>query len=364
MKKILVFNLGSISTKIGYFEDGTKIYQETVNHSAQELSKYETIWDQEALRLKAIQDFMKAHALSLSEMDALVSRGGHTQAIESGTYVINQAMLDQQRSGKFGQHAADLGSLLASRLVSGTNIPAYIVDSPVSDEFQPLAKYAGHPLFYRKSSFHALSHKATAKRYAKDIGKAYEDLNLIVAHLGGGISVAPHRNGKMIDGDNALTGDGTFSTDRSGGLPVGQLVDLCFSGKYSYEEVRKMLQGKGGLVAYTGSSDVKELTEKGKTDPKVQEALDAMIYQICKEIGSMATVLHGQVDAILLTGGIAYSDYVVDKIKESCSFIAKIVVYPGENEMQSLANGALEVLNGEIKAKVLIPNDDKTKIHV
>ncbi len=236
-------------------------------------------------------------------------------------------------------------------MTKGRKAIALIVDPPVTDEFQPLARVSGHPLIERRSSFHALSHKATAKRYSRENGLNYEDLNLIVVHLGGGISVAPHRKGKMVDGENALEGDGGFSTNRTGGLPVGDLVRLCFSGDYTYEEVHKMIHGQGGLVAYLGSQDVKEIEEKSKSDEKHAFYLEAMIYQICKQIGAMATVLNGEVDAILLTGGIAYSESIVGKIKEKVAYIGPVVVYPGENEMDSLARGALEGLKGTEEIK-------------
>jgi butyrate kinase len=222
-----------------------------------------------------------------------------------------------------------------------------IVDPPITDEFDPVARVSGHPFFERRSSFHALSHKATAKRYARENGLNYENLNLVVAHLGGGISVAPHKKGRMIDGDNGLEGDGAFSTNRTGYLPVGDLIRLCFSGKYTYDKVHKMINGNGGLMAYLGTADVKEVEEKAKTDENAALYLDAMIYQVCKQIGAMATVLCGKVDAILVTGGIAYSQTIVQKIKDRCGYIAPIVVYPGENEMESLIRGALEGLRGE-----------------
>ncbi len=350
MYKILVINLGSTSTKIAYYEDESCLINKNIEHPSEELKDFSDVFDQTEYREEIVEDFIRANNINKEELDAIVSRGGHTKPIEGGVYLVNQEMLLQQASGLYGQHPCDVGSKIAYKICENIKAIPLIVDSPTTDEFQEEARLSGHPLMPRKSRFHALSHKATAKKYASDKKVKYEDLSLIVAHLGGGITVAPHRKGKMIDGNDGLTGDGCFSTNRTGGLPVGQLVDLCFSGDYSHRDIKKMLQGEGGLMAYLGTSDVKDVVERAKEDKQADLALNAMIYQICKEIGAMATVLKGDVDAILLTGGIAYSDYIVSKIEENCSFIGPIVVYPGENEMESLAKGALEGL----KSKKLI----------
>jgi len=291
---------------------------------------------------------MKDNNINKGTLDVIVSRGGHTKPLIGGVYKVDEEMLGQQASGKWGQHPCDLGSKIAYRMCQTLRAIPLIVDPPITDEFEPIARVSGHPLIERRSSFHSLSHKATAKRYAREKGLKYEELNLVVVHLGGGISVAPHKNGKMIDGENGLEGDGAFSTNRTGSLPVGDLVRLCFSGKYTYDEVHKMINGNGGLMAYLGTADVREVEEKAKSDDKASLYLNAMIYQVCKQIGAMATVLCGQVDAILVTGGIAYSKSIVQHIKERCGYIAPIVVYPGENEMESLARGALEGLQGEV----------------
>ena len=354
MYKILVMNLGSTSTKVAYYEDEKSVYSENIDHPADEIKKFATFWDQEEYRLDLIRKFLKEHNIKLEDLDAIVSRGGHTKPLVSGAYKVVPEMLEQQKSGKWGQHPADLGSKMAYSLSKGVKATALIVDPPITDEFEPVARISGHPLFQRRSSFHALSHKATAKRYAKENNTKYEDLNLIVVHLGGGISVAPHKKGKMVDGDNALEGDGTFSTNRTGALPVGDLVRLCFSGEYTYDQVHKMINGEGGLVAYLGTQNVKEVEEKSHTDEKAALILDAMIYQTCKEIGAMATVLEGKVDQILLTGGIAHSETIVAKIKERVEWIAPITVYPGENEMKSLALGALEGLKGDVPFKYFV----------
>ncbi|MCF6464929.1 butyrate kinase [Clostridium sp. Cult2] len=347
MYKILVINLGSTSTKIAYYEDNICMKRKTIEHPSEETRSFSDIFDQIEYRKKFIEKFIEENNIDKKELDAIVSRGGHTEPIEGGIYRVNEEMLRQQASGLYGFHPSDLGSKIAYEICLEIEAIPLIVDSPVTDEFEPEARLSGHPLMSRKSSFHVLNHKATAKRYAREKGVKYEDLNLIVAHLGGGISVAPHKNGRMIDGDNALAGDGAFSTNRTGALPVGKLVDICFSGEYTYEEVKRMIQGEGGLVAYLGINDVRIVEQIAKTDEKAALCLNSMIYQISKQIGAMATVLKGKVDAILLTGGIANSNYIVDKIKERCSFIGPIVVYPGENEMEALARGALEGLRGE-----------------
>lgn len=347
MYKIFVMNLGSTSTKMAYYEDDVCQYAITEEHPSQELAKYSDVMEQFDYRKERAEHFLKTHTIDVSDLDVIVSRGGNTKPVESGVYRINQTMLDQQASGVYGRHATDLGSRIAYEMSLNHKAIPLVVDPPVTDEFEPVARISGHPLFPRTSCFHALNHKATAKRFAADSHKHYEDLNLIVVHLGGGISVAPHKKGRMIDGDNALEGGGAFSTNRTGTLPIGALVEACFSGDYSKADIRRMLNGEGGLVAFLGTSDVRTVEEMAKTDEKAALCLDAMIYQVSKDIGAMSTVLYGQVDAILLTGGIANSKYVVQTIKDQCGFIAPIVVYPGENEMESLARGSLAYLREE-----------------
>jgi len=349
--KILALNLGSTSTKVAYYEDDVCKVKENIEHPASEIKEFSSFWEQDEYRTNIIEKFMKENGIEKDSLDVIVSRGGHTKPLEGGVYRVDEEMLEQQASGLYGQHPCDLGSKIAYRMTKTCKAVPLIVDPPITDEFEPVARLSGHPLIERRSSFHALSHKATAKRYARENGLKYEDLNLIVVHLGGGISVAPHKKGRMIDGDNGLEGDGPFSTNRTGALPVGDLVRLCFSGEYTYKEVIKMLNGNGGLMAYLGTADCREVEKNAETDEKARLCLDAMIYQVCKQIGAMASVLQGKVDAILVTGGIAYSKTIVQKIKDSVEFIAPIVVYPGENEMESLARGALEVLRGEDEIK-------------
>jgi len=345
--KILALNLGSTSTKVAYYEDDVCKVKENIEHPASEIKGFSSFWEQDEYRTNIIEKFMKENEIDKDSLDVIVSRGGHTKPLEGGVYRVDEEMLEQQASGLYGQHPCDLGSKIAYRMTKTCKAVPLIVDPPITDEFEPVARLSGHPLIERRSSFHALSHKATAKRYARENGLKYEDLNLIVVHLGGGISVAPHKKGRMIDGDNGLEGDGPFSTNRTGALPVGDLVRLCFSGEYTYKEVIKMLNGNGGLMAYLGTADCREVEKNAETDEKARLCLDAMIYQVCKQIGAMASVLQGKVDAILVTGGIAYSKTIVQKIKDSVEFIAPIVVYPGENEMESLSRGALEGIKCE-----------------
>ena len=354
MKKIFVINLGTTSTKIAYYEDDKCIYKENLKHNADEIKKFNTVWEQFSLRKNAIDEFMKEHNIVVSELDAIVSRGGHTKPLTSGVYKINEEMLEESRSMKYGNHVSDLGLRLAYEYAKEGPLP-FTVDTACTDEFEPLARYSGLKEIERLSRFHVLNHKAVAKKYANDIGKKYEDLNLVVCHMGGGTSVAIHHYGKMIDGNNGLDGDGPFSTDRSCGLPVGQLIDMCYSGKYSYQEMRRKIKGLGGLMSYVGETDVLKIQKRAleQNDEKAKEALLAMCYQTSKEIGSMSTVVGGKIDAILITGGIAHSDFLMNEIKKRVEFIAPVHLYPGEFEMESLGVNVYKALIGEEPIKEL-----------
>lgn len=346
MYKILVLNFGSTSSKIAYYEDEVCVAKASIDHPASEIKQFSSFWEQDEYRSNAIDNFMKENKIEPDTLNVIVSRGGHTKPLEGGVYRVNEAMLAQQASGLYGQHPCDLGSKIAYRMCQTCQALPLIVDPPITDEFEPVARLSGHPLIERRSSFHALSHKATAKRYARENGLKYDELNLIVVHLGGGISVAPHKKGRMIDGDNGLEGDGAFSTNRTGALPVGDLIRLCYSGQYNYKEMIKMVNGNGGLMAYLGTADCREIENNAETDEKSRLCLAAMVYQVCKQIGAMAAVLQGEVNQILITGGIAFSAKIVQNIKDNVSFIAPVTVYPGENEMDSLARGALEGIRG------------------
>lgn len=349
--KILIINPGSTSTKIGVYEDETQLMEETLRHTTEEIAQYDTIYDQKDFRKNVILDVLKEKDVDLNSIDVVVGRGGLLKPIPGGTYATTPELLEDLKIGKQGQHASNLGGLLAYDIAQEIDVPSYIVDPVVVDELQDVARLSGHPLMDRVSIFHALNQKAVAKRYAKETGKPYDELNLIVVHMGGGVSVGAHKNGQIIDVANALDGDGPFSPERSGGLPSGQLMKVCFSGDYTQAEVGKMINGNGGFNAYLGTNDMREVVEMAKTDEKAALVRDAFHYQLAKEIGSMAVVLDGKVDQIILTGGIAYNQITCDYFKDHCGFIAPITVYPGEDELLALAQGALRVMNGEEEAK-------------
>lgn len=349
--KVLVINPGSTSTKIAVFEDGKQVWIKNIHHSTEELKDFARISDQ--------YDYRKGYVLrELAEagievaFDAVIARGGLLHPISGGVYAVNQKMREDLLSAK-KEHACNLGALIATEIacVSG-GCPAFIADPVVVDEMEEVARVSGIAALPRVSIFHALNQKAIARRYAAEAGKKYEELNLVVAHLGGGISVGAHCHGRVIDVNNALDGEGPFSPERAGTLPAGQLVDLCFSGKYTQAEVKKMLCGKGGLVDLYGTNDcltVEQAAEAG--DKKAVLIMDAMIYGVAKNIGAMHAVLGCKTDAILVTGGIAYSKPLMAKLKERVEGMAPVVVYPGEDEMGALAMNAFKVLQGEFVAK-------------
>lgn len=348
--KILIINPGSTSTKIGVYEDETQVMEETLRHSTEEIAQYATIYDQKDFRKDVIVSVLKEKGVDLNDIDVVVGRGGLLKPIPGGTYETTPELLEDLKIGKQGQHASNLGGILAKEIASEINVPSYIVDPVVVDELQDVARLSGHPEMPRISIFHALNQKAVAKRYAKETGKAYEDLNLIVVHMGGGVSVGAHKNGKVIDVANALDGDGPFSPERAGGLPSGALMKLCFSGKYTQAEIGKMINGNGGFNAYVGTNDMRDLVKMAETDDNAKLVMDAFHYQLVKEIGAMAVVLGGKVDQIILTGGIAYNAITQNTMKESVEWIAPVTVYPGEDELLALAQGAIRVMSGEEEA--------------
>lgn len=351
-KKILAINPGSTSTKIAVYEDLNPILVETLRHSAEEIGAYATIYEQFSFRKNVILKVLEDKNFDIKELSAVVGRGGLLKPIEGGTYIVDDAMLEDLKVGVLGQHASNLGGIIAKEIAKEVNVEAYIVDPVVVDEMNEIARVSGMPEIDRVSIFHALNQKAVAKRYAKESHKKYEDLNLIVAHLGGGISVGAHEKGRVIDVNNALDGEGPFSPERSGGLPVGSLVKLCFSGKYTIDEMKKKINGQGGVVAYLNSNNMKEVGERAESgDSEAKLVQESMSYQVAKEIGKCAAILSGKVDAIILTGGIAYSKDITNYIKERVEFISEVVVYPGEDEMLALTEGALRVLDGEEVAR-------------
>ncbi|MCD7738800.1 MAG: butyrate kinase [Lachnospiraceae bacterium] len=350
--KSLIINPGSTSTKIGVFEDETLLFEETLRHTTEEIAQFSMIVDQKDFRKKIITDLLASKNFDIHSLDVVVGRGGMLKPIPGGTYAVTDDLLEDLKVGVQGQHASNLGGILAREIGDEIGVPSYIVDPVVVDELMPIARYSGHPDLPRTSVFHALNQKAVAKRYAREIGKSYEELRLIGVHMGGGVSVAAHEYGRVVDVFNALDGDGAFSPERAGAVPVGKLIGLCFSGKYTEKEVRKMLTGNGGFNAYLGTNDMREVTKRANEgDEKAKEAKEAFLLQVSKDIGSMACVLNGRVDQIIVTGGIAYGEDVVAGLKERCGWIAPFTVYPGEDELLALAQGALRVLNGEEEVK-------------
>ena len=351
--KSLIINPGSTSTKIGVFEDETLLFEETLRHSTEEIAKYASIVDQKDFRKEIITNLLKEKNFDINSLNMVVGRGGMLKPIPGGTYAVTDDLLEDLKIGKQGQHASNLGGILAREIGDSIGVPSFIVDPVVVDELCDIARYSGVPELPRTSVFHALNQKAVAKRYAKEIGKAYDTLNLIVVHMGGGVSVGAHENGRIIDVFNALDGDGAFSPERAGGAPVGALIKMCFSGQYTEKEVYKKFVGNGGFNAYLGTNDMRDVEKMvNDGDAKAKEIRDAFIFQVSKDIGSMACVLKGKVDQIVVTGGIAYDKNVMRGLKEACEWIAPMTVYPGEDELLALVQGGLRVINGEEAAKV------------
>jgi len=330
------------------------VLSQTLRHSVEELAPFKYIFDQYEFRKSVILEFLRQNGYQIESFSAIVGRGGLLRPIPGGTYEVDETMIEELRYAKYGEHASNLGAVLAHELAQNHQAKAYIVDPVVVDEMTDLARISGHPELSRKSIFHALNQKAVARKAASEIGKNYEDANLIVVHMGGGISIGAHVRGKVVDVNNALDGDGPFTPERSGTLPLTQLIDLCFSGKYSKEWVLKRIKGNGGMVAYLGTNSALEVQKRiDNNDAHAELVYRAMAYQIAKWIGKMAAVMKGEVDAIVLTGGLAYDNkYMVKWLKEYVSFIAPILVYPGGDEERALALGALRVLRGQEKPKV------------
>jgi len=356
MKKqfqILVINPGSTSTKIGVFKNETETFNHSISHSVRELDAFSKMTDQYGYRSEIIQKTLLENGFALDSFDAVVGRGGLLKPIPGGTYHINQKMLDDLTEAKRGEHASNLGAMIANSLGNIANAPSFIVDPVVVDEMEPEARISGMPEIERRSIFHALNQRAVARKACQEIGKGYEDANLIVAHLGGGISIGCHSKGRVIDVNNAFNGDGPFSPERAGGLPTGQLAELCFSGKYTLPNIKSKLVGKGGLVAYLGSNNSLEIQKRiEKGDEEASLVYRAMGYQISKEIGACAAVLKGQVDAIIVSGGLSNDDMLMQQIRNHVRWISQIFIYPGEKEMEALADGALRILKGEEEVKI------------
>lgn len=353
MERILVINPGSTSTKIGIFEEEKPLFIEVLRHNSEEIKNFKRIFDQYEFRKNVVLDFLKNKNIPLKSLTCVVGRGGLIKPVKSGTYIVNEKMIEDLKEAKRGEHASNLGAIIAYEIAKPLGIPAFIVDPVVVDEMDDVARISGLNGIERKSIFHALNQKAVARRAAKDLGKKYEEVNLIVAHLGGGISVGAHKKGRVVDVNNALNGDGPFAPERAGGLPTQDLVELCFSGKYTLDEMKKKLAGEGGLVSHLGTNDAREVEKRIESGDSYSKLVyEAMAYQVSKTIGEMAAVLKGEIDAIVLTGGIAYSEMLTNLIKERVSFLGKVLIYPGEDEMEALALGALRVLRKEEEPKI------------
>lgn len=351
--RILVINPGSTSTKIALYEGRVVQFLKSVRHSSDDLARFDRIAEQYAFRKEMILHELSMADVALTSLDAVIGRGGLIRPVESGVFEMNSALEHDLLTGVQGEHASNLGGLIALDIArSCPGVRAFIADPVVVDELSDVARLSGLPQMPRRSIFHALNQKAVARRYARMLHRPYEALNLIVAHLGGGISIGVHQQGRVVDVNNALDGFGPFSPERAGTLPSGALVDLCFSGTLSRDEVKRLINGRGGLMAHLGTSSVPEVMERVKQgDTQARLVLDAMLYQVAKSIGACATVVCGKVDGIILTGGMAQSDALMNQLRDRIEFLAPVVVFPGEDEMAALAENALGVLEGIIACR-------------
>lgn len=350
--RILAINPGSTSTKISVFDNEELFFEKVVRYSNEELAAFRSVIDQYEFRKNGILNMLAENNIDIAGLDAVVGRGGLLKPIEGGVYTVNQRMIDDLRLAARGEHASNLGGVIAKEIADKLNIPSYIVDPVVVDELADIARLSGLPGCDRISIFHALNQKAVARRVSRELGKTYEKANFIIAHMGGGVTIGVHQGGKVIDVNDGLAGEGPFSPERAGGIPTGRLAELCFSGKFSLAEVKKLLAGKGGLVAYLGTNDGREVGKMiAAGDEKAKLVYEAMAYQVAKEIGAGSAVLYGKVDAIVLTGGLAYDTMLVKLIADRVSFIADVKVVPGEDEMTALNEGALRALRGEEEVK-------------
>ena len=348
---ILVINPGSTSTKMAVVKDGEPLLIRTIRHAAEELAPFAKITDQLEFRRNLILEELAKAEIPV-EFDAIVARGGLTKPIPGGVYAVNETMIKATMESVH-HHACDLGCVIAESIAKKIGCPSYIADPAVTDELNDYARVCGSPMFKRLPMWHALNQRAIARRFAKEQGKRYEDLNLIVCHLGGGISVAAHEHGKAVDVNNALDGEGPFSPERAGTLPAGDIVRACFSGKYTQEEMLKSLSGNAGVNAHLGTTDMLEAGRRIEAgDEHAKLVIDSMIYHVAKAIGSQAPVLCGKIDAILITGGIAHWKYLIDRLLPRIDFLAPVHIYPGEDEMSALAANAVAALRGEVETQV------------
>ena len=366
--RILVINTGSTSSKIALYDAGEKMFETNLTHTADEVAKYDSVMDQGDMRRDAITDFLSAKGIPLYTIDVAMARGGLITPIRTGVYEVTEAMRDALVAGREGVHACNLSALLADDIALMVNkardengimerCRAFIADPPLADEMLPEVKVGGLPEFPRRTLFHALNSRAMVRRYARSIGKSNKDVTVIVAHMGGGSSVSLHRHGLVIDVNDSLGGDGPISPERAGSVPAFPLVEKCFSGKWTEDQIKKRLVGRGGAVAYFGTNDFRELTARAlEGDRECETFIKGYCISFAKYIAAVSTVVYGKVDAIILTGGIAYSDYITKDIEERVSFIAPVVIYPGENEMESLAENGYGILAGEFEIKEYHPD--------
>lgn len=349
MYKILAINPGSTSTKIAYYEDEKQIFAETIDHDHKELEKFEKITDQFELRKDLVLETVNKHNVNINELSGVVARGGLIVPLKAGGYLVTEDMKNRIINGPVIPHASNLGALIADAIAKPLGIPAYIYDAVSSDEMDDFAKITGLKEIKKESLCHVLNSKAMARKAANQIGKKYIEGNFVVAHLGGGISISAHKNGRICD----LIADdcGTFSPERAGSIPLVQMVDFCYSGEYTQKEMQKKIRGNGGLKALLNTSDAREVEQMiNDGNEYAKNVYYAMAYQISKGIGQMAVALQGKVDGIILTGGVAYSKMLTDWIQEYISFLAPVFVLGGENELESLAYGALRILKNEEEA--------------
>lgn len=348
MYRILTINPGSTSTKIAVFDDDKLVFEETIRHSKDELAHFEGVISQKDMRRAVIEEALEKHGVPYESINAISGRGGIVRPIDSGTYEVNELMLEDLKNDISSVHASALGGIIAYEIGREYGIPAYVVDPVVVDEMEPCAKLTGIPGIERKSVFHALNTKAIARKAAASLGLQYENARLVVAHMGGGITVGAHWYGRVIDVNDGISGEGPFTPERSGSIPAEKIVDMCFSGRYTKAEMRKLISGLGGMSAYLGTNNLREVEALIKSgDEFAALVVDSMSYQVAKEIGAMVAVLEGRVDAIVLTGGLAYSNRFTGNIKQRVDQIARVLVYPGEDEMLALSEGVLRVLQGK-----------------
>lgn len=350
--RVLAINPGSTSTKIAVYEEEKCLFEEVIRHSTEELAAFADIYAQYDYRRNLVEQTLAKHGFSVTDLHAVVGRGGALKSIPGGTYAVNELMVDDLYHRVQTQHASNLGGLIARGIAQPHALPSFIVDPVCVDELEPIARISGWPEMPRRSIFHALNLKATARKAARELGKDFTDVTLIMGHLGGGISFAVQQNGRMIDITNPMDG-GAFSPERTGYLPLSPLVELCYSGQYTFQEMMRKMIGRGGLTAHLGTGDAREVEQQiDAGDEQATLVYQAMAYQIAKEIAAMTTVVNGQFDAIVLTGGLAYSHRLVEWIRERVQFMGKFMVYPGEDELLALSQGTLRVLHGEEAAKV------------